>query len=112
MTHTLARPWLAGVGEMVGTMWLVLFAAWAVVALAFPVVLALTPSTFLFIGALPAAAIFFSIISLEDLTGAHFNPAVSLGALAAGKIGWGRWAWYLLFQIIGGILGALILWGI
>jgi len=43
------------------------------------------------------------------ISGAHINPAVTLGVWAAGKIETARAASYIVFQIIGGLLGALAL---
>jgi MIP family channel proteins len=43
------------------------------------------------------------------ISGAHINPAVTLGVWAAGKIDAGRAAAYAAVQLAGGILGALAL---
>ena len=43
------------------------------------------------------------------ISGAHINPAVTLGVWAAGKIETARAASYIVFQLIGGLLGALAL---
>jgi aquaporin Z len=43
------------------------------------------------------------------ISGTHINPAVTLGVWAAGKIETARAASYIVFQIAGGILGALAL---
>jgi aquaporin Z len=42
-------------------------------------------------------------------SGAHFNPAVTLGVWLAGKMDAGRALSYVVFQVIGGILGAVAL---
>jgi MIP family channel proteins len=43
------------------------------------------------------------------ISGTHINPAVTLGVLAAGKIDVARAFSYIVFQIAGGIVGALAL---
>ncbi|HET9211022.1 MAG TPA: aquaporin [Thermoanaerobaculia bacterium] len=43
------------------------------------------------------------------ISGAHVNPAVTLGVWAAGKIDAARAGSYIVFQIVGGIVGALAL---
>lgn len=43
------------------------------------------------------------------ISGTHINPAVTAGVWAAGKIDAGRAVSYIVFQILGGIAGALLL---
>lgn len=43
------------------------------------------------------------------ISGTHINPAVTLGVWAAGKIDSARALSYVVFQILGGVLGALAL---
>ncbi len=58
-----------------------------------------------------ALAFGISIVSaaygLGAISGAHLNPAVSLGALVAGRMPAGEFVGYAVAQVIGGILGAL-----
>jgi len=42
------------------------------------------------------------------VSGAHYNPAVTLGVLLRGKISKGLAFWYVIFQILGGFFGALL----
>ena len=44
-----------------------------------------------------------------SVSGGHFNPAVTVGVLAAGAMRAGEAAGYILVQLIGGIAGALLL---
>lgn len=53
-----------------------------------------------------AAMLFVLITILGPLSGAHFNPAVSLVAASRGELGWRDAAVYLLAQLACGILGA------
>ena len=43
------------------------------------------------------------------ISGGHLNPAVSLGALAAGKINVFAAVGYIVAQVLGGVVGALLL---
>ncbi len=47
--------------------------------------------------------------SYGHISGTHINPAVTLGVWAAGKIDAARAGSYIVFQIVGGIAGALAL---
>src|SRR5580658_775646 len=49
---------------------------------------------------------------LGPISGCHVNPAVTLGALLAGRISLRDAAGYWVAQFIGGFLGALALWGV
>ncbi len=44
------------------------------------------------------------------ISGAHLNPAVSLGMVSAGRMSLGDFVGYAIAQIIGAILGALVLY--
>jgi aquaporin Z len=55
-------------------------------------------------------AIVAAAYGLGPISGAHLNPAVSLGALLAGRIGPGTFASYVVAQVIGAVLGALVLY--
>ncbi|BBC34903.1 hypothetical protein SGFS_061970 [Streptomyces graminofaciens] len=48
---------------------------------------------------------------LGPVSGCHVNPAVTVGALVAGRIPLVEAVGYWLAQFTGGILGALLLWG-
>ena len=49
---------------------------------------------------------------LGPVTGCHVNPAVTLGALLAGRIKLGEAIAYWIGQFAGGIVGALLLWAV
>ena len=44
-----------------------------------------------------------------DISGTHINPAVTIGMLVAGKIDMAKAVQYILAQLLGGIVGALLL---
>jgi glycerol uptake facilitator-like aquaporin len=58
---------------------------------------------------IPTGAILVVLITaLGPVSGAHFNPAVTLAFLIRREIEAGTAALYVLFQVIGGILGTLV----
>lgn len=58
---------------------------------------------------LATGAILFVIITIfGPLSGAHFNPAVSLVMALNKKLGWKLFALYVLMQILGGISGSFL----
>jgi aquaporin Z len=44
------------------------------------------------------------------VSGGHFNPAVTLGAVIGGRLAWAQAGIYMLAQLVGGILGGIVLW--
>ncbi len=58
--------------------------------------------------ALAVGFILFALIEVfGPISGAHFNPAVSLAMVLGGKIGWKRALIYILAQITGGLTGTV-----
>ncbi|MFW0874594.1 aquaporin [Rhodococcoides corynebacterioides] len=49
---------------------------------------------------------------IGPISGCHVNPAVTLGALIAGRIDAARAAGYVAAQVVGGILGAAVVYAI
>jgi MIP family channel proteins len=49
------------------------------------------------------------IFAYGSLSGGHFNPAVTVGVLAAGAIGLSEAVGYIISQLVGGVAGALML---
>ncbi|WP_212746890.1 aquaporin [Sinomonas gamaensis] len=50
------------------------------------------------------------IAAVGHISGGHFNPAVTLGTAVAGRTPWKAVPGYVLAQLVGGALGALVLW--
>lgn len=48
--------------------------------------------------------------AVGGISGGHFNPAVSLGLAVAGKFEWKDFGPYVIAQVVGGVLGALVLY--
>lgn len=57
-----------------------------------------------------ALAVFVGVVVAGPHSGAHINPAVSVGLAAAGKFDWALVPIYILGQLIGAAMGALTVW--
>jgi glycerol uptake facilitator-like aquaporin len=58
---------------------------------------------------LPTGAILIVLITIfGPVSGAHFNPAVSVAMAIRGKLGWSEVAPYVLAQLAGGVIGVLV----
>jgi glycerol uptake facilitator protein len=57
-----------------------------------------------------AMAVFVGVLVASGASGAHLNPAVTLGLAAAGKFDWAKVPLYLVAQMIGACLGAFLVW--
>ena len=55
-------------------------------------------------------ALFVAVYAVAASSGAHLNPAVSVGLAAAGKFAWNDVPTYALGQMLGAMLGALMVW--
>jgi glycerol uptake facilitator protein len=51
-----------------------------------------------------------AVYAVNSISGAHLNPAVSVGLAAIGKFAWSDVPLYVAAQMIGAILGAVIVW--
>ena len=49
------------------------------------------------------------ISAMGHISGGHFNPAVTLGALVGGKISSEKAGWYLASQLLGGVVAGMLL---
>lgn len=57
-----------------------------------------------------AFAVFVGVVVSAPYSGAHINPAVSVGLAAAGEFPWSEVPAYLLAQLLGAMLGAFLVW--
>ena len=55
-------------------------------------------------------AVFTGVFIAADVSGAHLNPAVTLGLATAGKFGWDLVPAYLISQVLGAMTGSLLVW--
>jgi len=57
-----------------------------------------------------AFAVTVAVYAVGTFSGAHLNPAVTLGLAAIGKLAWGLVPLYVAAQLLGALLGATIVW--
>lgn len=57
-----------------------------------------------------AMAVIIAIFCVGRVSGAHLNPAVTIALAAVGSFPWAQVPGYLLAQIIGAFLGAIVVW--
>ena len=55
-------------------------------------------------------AVLMPVICYGAVSGAHFNPAVSIGLAIAGKFEWGLVVPYIIAQVLGGCLGGIVVY--
>lgn len=94
--------------EMIGTMVLVLLGCGSAV-------FAGAPQGFASVGTLGVAFAFgLSVVAMAygigSISGCHINPAITLGVFMSGRMNGKDAAMYMLFQVIGAVIGSGILW--
>lgn len=57
-----------------------------------------------------ALAVYVAVVVTGPYSGAHINPAVSIGLAIAGKFSWNLVPTYILGQMIGAMIGASLVW--
>lgn len=55
-------------------------------------------------------AVAMAVYAVGWISGAHINPAVTVGLAAAGKFPWAQVPGYIIAQLIGAFIGAVIVW--
>jgi glycerol uptake facilitator protein len=106
------RGLAAYIAELIGTLFLV-FVVGVVVSLYLSTNPASqTGSDFAVIGLVHAFVLFLLIIAFGQVSGGHFNPAVTLAATAMRRIDPVDAVVYVLAQLSGGVLGALLVKGL
>lgn len=99
----------AFVGELIGTMILIIFGAGVVGG----VVLKKSKAEgagWIVITVGWGLAVAVAVYAVGNVSGAHLNPAVTIGFASVGKFPWADVPMYVLAQIIGAILGAVIVY--
>ena len=57
-----------------------------------------------------AMAVFVGVVVAGPYSGAHLNPAVTVGLALAGKFAWADVSGYVLAQLLGAMAGAFLVW--
>jgi glycerol uptake facilitator protein len=97
------------IGEVIGTMLLIIFGDGVVAN----VVLSKTKgqnSGWIVIATGWAFAVAVGVYAAGPISGAHINPAVTIGLAAIGKFSWAMVVPYIIAQMIGAFLGGVIVW--
>ncbi len=55
-------------------------------------------------------AVFIGVFVSADVSGAHLNPAVTVGLATAGKFAWELVPGYMVSQVLGAMMGNLLIW--
>lgn len=103
--------WRAVTAELVGTFLLVLAGTSVAVAAVLNRPIAGLPLNSLAVGLAFGLMLVALVAALGHISGAHFNPAVTLGLASAGKFPWRFVLSYLIAQFAGAILASLVVWG-
>lgn len=57
-----------------------------------------------------AMGVFVGVLTVGQFSGAHLNPAVTIGLAAAGKFAWEAVPLYIASQMLGAAVGATLVW--
>jgi glycerol uptake facilitator protein len=97
------NPYLA---EFIGTSTLLLFGAGVVANVNLKKTIAEEETPWILITASWGFAVFVSVFITSQSSGAHLNPAVTLGLAVAGKFSWSLVPGYFVAQILGAMMGS------
>jgi glycerol uptake facilitator protein len=106
------RGLAAYIAELLGTLFLVLAVCTAVTLFVATSSDASQGSDFAVVGLVHAFALFMLIITFGAASGGHFNPAITIAAAALRRIDPLDALVYILAQLSGGVLGALVVKGL
>jgi len=107
--HSWKKDWRGIIGEFVGTL-LFTFVS-AMIAVTSNLISGFPNSSLgsiLVVGLCNGLAYMVLIYNFWNISGGHLNPAVTWGAMITRRIGFFKGVGYILAQILGGILGALL----
>lgn len=57
-----------------------------------------------------ALAVFVGVVIATPYSGAHLNPAVTIGLAVAGKFAWSKVLSFIVAQMIGAMIGSFLVW--
>ncbi|MBA4603858.1 MIP/aquaporin family protein [Thermoactinomyces mirandus] len=97
------------VAELVGTMIMIIFGGGVVAGVNLKKTLS-HQSGWIVIAFGWGFAVMLAAYAVGNVSGAHLNPALTIGLAAAGRFAWGMVPSYILAQVIGAFLGAVIVW--
>jgi len=55
-------------------------------------------------------AVFVAVLTTANISGSHLNPAITIALATIGKFDWALVPGYLLAQLIGSMIGSLLVW--
>jgi glycerol uptake facilitator protein len=55
-------------------------------------------------------AVYIAVLCVQEISGAHINPAVTVGLAAAGKFDWQHASGYIAAQMAGAVLGGMLVY--
>ena len=110
MTETPTRQLVAA--ELIGTFVLVLFGCGSAVFATEAVESGGFFTTATTVGLTFGLTLMVMIYAVGRVSGAHFNPAVSIGAAMGGRLAWNQVPVYVAAQLVGAVLGATVLFGL
>lgn len=110
MTGTPTRQLVAA--ELIGTFVLVLFGCGSIVFATEAAEGGALFSTATTVGLTFGLTLMAMMYAFSRVSGAHFNPAVSVGAAMGGRLAWHQVPVYVAAQLVGAILGATVLFGL
>lgn len=103
------NPWIGKyIGEAIGVFLIVLFGC----GLLFSAILFGVIGDFFSAGMGWGLAVMIAVYAAASMSGAHFNPAVTLGLAVTKRFPWNQVVQYWIAQIVGGFLGAVALIGL
>jgi aquaporin Z len=97
----------AYLAEVFGTFCLVFIGCSSVITGGFGPLL---PAGAVGIGIAFGVAVVAMAYAIGPVSGAHLNPAVSVGAYLAGRLPASDLVGYIVAQVVGGVIGAIVLW--
>ncbi|MBI4240935.1 MAG: MIP family channel protein [Candidatus Rokubacteria bacterium] len=104
--------WRATLAEFIATLLFVFLGAGTVVVTGGLMKEGLTAARLVAIALAHGLAIALLVAATARISGGHINPAVTFGALITGKINLGKAIAYAVAQLVGGVVGALLLKGV
>ncbi len=69
-----------------------------------------TPAQVLMVAVAFGLAVVAMAYTIGGISGCHINPAITLGCMCSGRISTKDGLMYMLFQVIGALIGSTILW--